>query len=171
MRRNRRVKIVATLGPASNNEETMRRLFEAGADVFRVNMSHATHAACATSMRRCAGWRPSSRGPSASWSISRDQSSASANSNPAAIRLTEGDVLSFDHGAESVGGRGACTCRIPRSSRPSQPGHTMLLDDGKFSMRVVGKSSDADRRRGDGRRHAAAARASACQTPCCRSAP
>ena len=43
MRRNRRVKIVATLGPASNNEETMRRLFEAGADVFRVNMSHATH--------------------------------------------------------------------------------------------------------------------------------
>ena len=28
MRRNRRVKIVATLGPASNNEETMRRLFE-----------------------------------------------------------------------------------------------------------------------------------------------
>ncbi len=43
MRRNRRVKIVATLGPASTNEETMRRLFEAGADVFRVNMSHATH--------------------------------------------------------------------------------------------------------------------------------
>ncbi|HAN63802.1 MAG TPA: pyruvate kinase, partial [Rhizobiales bacterium] len=43
MRRNRRVKIVATLGPASNNEAMMRRLFEAGADVFRVNMSHATH--------------------------------------------------------------------------------------------------------------------------------
>mgnify|MGYP006199796973 CR=1 FL=1 len=43
MRRNRRVKIVATLGPASTNEETMRHLFDAGADVFRVNMSHATH--------------------------------------------------------------------------------------------------------------------------------
>ena len=43
MRRNRRVKIVATLGPASNNEDMIRRLFEAGADVFRVNMSHATH--------------------------------------------------------------------------------------------------------------------------------
>ena len=40
MRRNRRVKIVATLGPASDNEATMRRLFEAGADVFRINMSH-----------------------------------------------------------------------------------------------------------------------------------
>ena len=42
MRRNRRVKIVATLGPASNNETTIRGLFQAGADVFRINMSHAT---------------------------------------------------------------------------------------------------------------------------------
>ena len=42
MRRNRRVKIVATLGPVSTNEDVMRAMFEAGADVFRVNMSHAT---------------------------------------------------------------------------------------------------------------------------------
>jgi pyruvate kinase len=42
MRRNRRVKIVATLGPASSNEATMRALFEAGADVFRINMSHTS---------------------------------------------------------------------------------------------------------------------------------
>ena len=42
MRRNRRVKIVATLGPASNNEEKIGALFKAGADVFRINMSHAT---------------------------------------------------------------------------------------------------------------------------------
>ena len=40
MRRLRNVKIVATLGPASNDYETIRALFEAGADVFRLNMSH-----------------------------------------------------------------------------------------------------------------------------------
>jgi pyruvate kinase len=44
MRRERSVKIVATLGPASNDYETIRALFEAGADVFRLNMSHGTHA-------------------------------------------------------------------------------------------------------------------------------
>ncbi len=44
MRRLRRVKIVATLGPASNDYETIRALFEAGADVFRLNMSHGDHA-------------------------------------------------------------------------------------------------------------------------------
>ncbi|MBS9717450.1 pyruvate kinase [Pseudohalocynthiibacter aestuariivivens] len=43
MRRLRNVKIVATLGPASNDYETIRALFEAGADVFRLNMSHGDH--------------------------------------------------------------------------------------------------------------------------------
>jgi pyruvate kinase len=43
MRRLRNVKIVATLGPASNDYATIRALFEAGADVFRLNMSHGTH--------------------------------------------------------------------------------------------------------------------------------
>ena len=42
MRRNRNVKIVATLGPASSDYDTIRALFEAGADVFRLNMSHGT---------------------------------------------------------------------------------------------------------------------------------
>ncbi len=44
MRRLRNVKIVATLGPASSTYEMIRALFEAGADVFRLNMSHGTHA-------------------------------------------------------------------------------------------------------------------------------
>src|SRR5215218_9010884 len=43
MRRHRNAKIVATLGPASSSPETIRRLFEAGADVFRLNFSHGTH--------------------------------------------------------------------------------------------------------------------------------
>ncbi|MEZ5778762.1 MAG: pyruvate kinase [Paracoccaceae bacterium] len=43
MRRLRNVKIVATLGPASSDYETIRALFDAGADVFRLNMSHGTH--------------------------------------------------------------------------------------------------------------------------------
>ena len=43
MRRHRNVKIVATLGPASNDYQTIKALFEAGADVFRLNMSHGDH--------------------------------------------------------------------------------------------------------------------------------
>ena len=44
MRRNRKVKILATLGPASNTREMIETLFIAGVDVFRINMSHTNHA-------------------------------------------------------------------------------------------------------------------------------
>jgi pyruvate kinase len=43
MRRTRKTKILATLGPASSSPEQLRELFEAGADVFRINMSHTDH--------------------------------------------------------------------------------------------------------------------------------
>ncbi|HYD05995.1 MAG TPA: pyruvate kinase, partial [Reyranella sp.] len=42
MRRQRFTKIVATLGPASSSQAMLRTLFEAGADVFRLNFSHGT---------------------------------------------------------------------------------------------------------------------------------
>ncbi|MGA0371601.1 MAG: pyruvate kinase, partial [Paracoccaceae bacterium] len=43
MKRDRNVKIVATLGPASSSYEMIKELHLAGADVFRLNMSHGTH--------------------------------------------------------------------------------------------------------------------------------
>jgi pyruvate kinase len=45
MRRNRKIKILATLGPASNTPEKIEQLFRAGADIFRINMSHTSHEA------------------------------------------------------------------------------------------------------------------------------
>ena len=42
--RSRKVKILATLGPASSSPEMIRELMLAGADAFRINMSHGTHA-------------------------------------------------------------------------------------------------------------------------------
>ena len=42
MRRLRRVKILATLGPASQDPAVVKRLVQAGVDVFRINMSHTS---------------------------------------------------------------------------------------------------------------------------------
>ena len=42
MKRSRNLKIVATLGPASSDYQMIRALFDAGADVFRLNMSHGS---------------------------------------------------------------------------------------------------------------------------------
>ena len=43
LRRRRRTKIVATLGPASSTPDMLSRLFHGGADVFRLNFSHGSH--------------------------------------------------------------------------------------------------------------------------------
>ena len=42
MKRNRKAKILATLGPASSSQETIEKLFVAGCDVFRMNFSHGS---------------------------------------------------------------------------------------------------------------------------------
>ena len=39
----RKTKLICTLGPATNSSETLGQLIEKGVDVFRLNMSHATH--------------------------------------------------------------------------------------------------------------------------------
>ena len=136
MRRNRRVKIVATLGPASNNETTIRALFEAGADVFRINMSHATpdalrqsHAIIRkieTEFSRPIGILIDLQGPKLR--IGKFESGA--------IRLTEGDIVSFVR-RESVGGLGRVHLPHPEIFQAVQPGHALLLDDGKLRLRVV----------------------------------
>ena len=136
MRRNRRVKIVATLGPASTNEETMRRLFVAGADVFRVNMSHATHDGLRevhtivrrleTEFSRPIGILVDLQGPKLR--IGKIDSGS--------IRLTQGDILSFVR-REAIGGLGRVQLPHPEIFEAVREGHTLLLDDGKLKLRVV----------------------------------
>jgi pyruvate kinase len=136
MRRNRRVKIVATLGPVSTNEKMMRALFEAGADVFRVNMSHATP----ESLREAhAIVRKLEKEFSRPIGILIDLQGPKlriGNFDSGAIRLPEGDVVSFVR-RESVGGLGHVHLPHPEIFQAVEPGQTLLLDDGKFRLRVV----------------------------------
>lgn len=140
MRRNRRVKIVATLGPASSNENVIRALFEAGADVFRINMSHATPEVLQShyniirklevEFSRPIGILIDLQGPKLR--IGKLESGA--------IRLTEGDILSFVR-REAISGLGRVNLPHPEIFQAVRPGHALLLDDGKLRLRVV-ESSD-----------------------------
>jgi len=49
--RGRKVRILATLGPASRDPDMLRRLFRAGADAFRINLSHGEHEAHAAAIQ------------------------------------------------------------------------------------------------------------------------
>ena len=136
MRRNRRVKIVATLGPASNNEETMRRLFHAGADVFRVNMSHATHEGLREAHGIVRKLEIEASRPIGILVDLQGPKLRIGKFDSGAIRLTEGDILSFVR-REAIGGLGRVQLPHPEIFEAVKQGHTLLLDDGKFRLRVV----------------------------------
>src|SRR5262245_24402332 len=139
MRRSRRVKIVATLGPASNAPEMIERLFDAGVDVFRINMSHTSfdvvkklHAAVRTAEARFS--RPicilaDLQGPK--FRIG-EIAAGSAMLNP-------GATFHFDT-AESAGSAARVFLPHPQIFEAVEVGHTLLLDDGKIRMKVMSKT-------------------------------
>ena len=140
MRRTRRVKIVATLGPASYAPEMIERLFEAGVDVFRINMSHSSfdlvkkvHAAVRTAeanFGRPIGILCDLQGP---------KFRVGEIGGGSAV-LAEGANYRFDQ-TESAGGSGRVFLPHPQIFEAVEPGHTLLLDDGKVRMTVTGKSA------------------------------
>ena len=139
MRRSRRVKIVATLGPASNAPEMIERLFEAGVDVFRINMSHTSfdvvrklHAAVRTAEARFGrpiGILADLQGPK--FRIGEIASGSAA--------LGQGATFHFDT-TQSPGSAARVFLPHPQIFDAVEEGHTLLLDDGKIRMTVASKA-------------------------------
>ena len=136
MRRLRKVKIVATLGPASSDYQTIRALFEAGADVFRLNMSHGTHAEqkarydiirkIEADTGRPIGVLADLQGPKL-----RVGTFASG-----AAELEEGKPFRFD--LDETPGDGHRVCLPHREIFEAlRPGATLLVNDGKIAMKVL----------------------------------
>ncbi len=142
MRRNRRVKIVATLGPASSSLEMIEKLFHAGVDVFRINMSHSRpphdgpkklHAAIrATEAKfgRPIGILCDLQGPKF-----RVGDMAGGK-----VELVEGATFRFDQN-DSDGTATRAFLPHPQIFAAIEPGHNLLLDDGKIRMQVIGKKN------------------------------
>ena len=139
MRRSRRVKIVATLGPASYAPEMIERLFEAGVDVFRINMSHSSfdvvkklHAAVRAleaKFERPIGILADLQGPKFRVGKIAGESAA----------LVVGTTFRFD-ATENDGGSQRVFLPHPQIFQAVEPGHTLLLDDGKIRMCVIAKT-------------------------------
>jgi pyruvate kinase len=133
MRRLRRTKIVATLGPASGTPAMIARLFAAGADVFRINMSHTPHdrmrelvAAIRTVERdnnRPVGILVDLQGPKLRV--------GSFAGGPA--MLENGATFTFDNDP-TPGDATRVYLPHPEIFEGMQAGHTLLLDDGKIRM-------------------------------------
>jgi pyruvate kinase len=141
LRRNRRVKILATLGPSSDSKSTIAALFAAGADVFRINMSHADHA----TMRRlidtireveAESGRPIGivcdlQGP-------KHRLGAFAGGH---VNITPGDTLVLDSSAE-LGTAKRIQLPHPEILSALKPGDRILIDDGR--VQLIAEQCDGD---------------------------
>ncbi|WP_413874920.1 pyruvate kinase [Albidovulum sp.] len=135
MRRLRNVKIVATLGPSSNDYQTIRALFEAGADVFRLNMSHGSHAEQAA---RHALVRQVERDVNRPIAILADLQGPKLRVGTfvaGAHDLTEGDRFRFDLDPAEGDGRRVCLPH-PEIFAVLEPGARLLVNDGKIRLTV-----------------------------------
>jgi len=135
MRRLRNVKIVATLGPASSTYEMIRALFDAGADVFRLNMSHGTHEDIASRHRIIREVETDVGRPIA---ILADLQGPKLRVGPFAKgreELTEGQSFRLDLD-DSPGDNTRVQLPHREIFEALEPGARLLVNDGKIRLRV-----------------------------------
>src|ERR1700689_2340127 len=136
MRRLRRTKIVATLGPASSERAVIASLFRAGAAVFRINKSHTTHermrelVAAIRSIEaefgRPIGILVDLQGPKLRVGRFRD----------GAVMLQTGATVTLDTDA-APGDQTRVQLPHPEIFAAVAPGHALLLDDGKVRLVAI----------------------------------
>jgi pyruvate kinase len=141
LRRHRRTKIIATIGPASSTLEMLTQLFESGADMFRLNFSHGSHAdhaeriemirALERKMGRPIGILADVQGPKLR--VGQFQGGR--------VQLQAGQSFQLD-----LNGAPGDTRRVnlphPEIIAAAGIGTTLLLDDGKLRLRVTRKRED-----------------------------
>ena len=136
MRRQRRTKIVATLGPASGDKAIIGKLFAAGADVFRINMSHTSHdgmrelvaaiRAVEAENNRPIGILVDLQGPKLRLGAFKNDSA----------NLTKGQEFVFD--TDPAPGD-ATRVHLPHAEifAAIKPGDVLLIDDGKLRLQAT----------------------------------
>ena len=142
MRRKRRAKIVATLGPATSSAEAIEALFEAGVDVFRFNFSHGQpedHA------RRHRILRELERHAFRPIGIMADMQGPKLRVGTfegGSVELEPGRRFMLDR-SERPGTAARASVPHPEIFSAVSAGDDMLLDDGKLRLKVLSKSDRA----------------------------
>ncbi len=135
MRRLRNVKIVATLGPASDDYETIRGLFEAGADVFRLNMSHGEHSEIAARHAIIRRIEKETGRPIAVLADLQGPKLRVGRFARGEEELKEGQAFRLDLDP-AEGDAQRANLPHPEIFAALRPGATLLVNDGKIELRV-----------------------------------
>ncbi len=131
----RHTKIISTIGPASDSEETIRALIAAGTDVFRLNFSHGTHETHGEAIRRIrAAADRSGRCVALMQDLSGPKIRTGELKDHRPIELRPGDALTIVVG-DFVGDQARVSTTYDLT-KAVVAGSTLLLDDGHIQLRV-----------------------------------
>jgi pyruvate kinase len=136
MRRQRRTKIVATLGPASSDRSVIANLFAAGADVFRINMSHTSHARMRELVASIRAVESAHARPIGILIDLQGPKLRVGSFGDAAAMLTKGETFALDTDS-SPGNTHRVQLPHPEIFAAVEPGNTLLLDDGKIRLEAT----------------------------------
>ncbi|MEM0953495.1 MAG: pyruvate kinase [Pseudomonadota bacterium] len=134
----RRTKIVATVGPATDDEGVIGELIDAGVNVFRLNFSHGSieqHLSVAQSIRRQADARNSYVGILADLQGPKIRIGAFPGDH---VRLEVGDSFALDtHLEDSEGSKRAVALEYKALCEQTTRDDILLLDDGRIRLKVT----------------------------------
>ncbi len=139
MRRSRKVKILATLGPSSDTEEMILKLFQAGADVFRINMSHASHDTMRQQVARIRAVESRLGRPIGILGDLQGPKLRVGTFKGGKADLREGQTFTLDDNP-APGDSTRVHLPHPEILEAVQPGHRLLINDGK--LQLVAEKSD-----------------------------
>ena len=142
MRRRRRTKIIATLGPASSTMEVMTRLFQAGADVFRLNFSHGTHEDHAIRFAMIRELEAKFDRPIGILADVQGPKLRVGTFSGGRVHLQTGQKFRLDLNP-TPGNAQRVSLPHPEIIEAASIGSSLLLDDGKLRLRVIHKRADA----------------------------
>ncbi|MCC6479921.1 MAG: pyruvate kinase, partial [Sphingomonadaceae bacterium] len=133
--RARKVRILATLGPASSTPEMIERLFKAGADAFRINMSHGAQAEKVELIKSIRALEKSLGRPTTILADLQGPKLRVGKFSDGAARLETGQKFTLDRDPSPGSGKRVC---LPHKEifEALEVGARLLLDDGKLVLRV-----------------------------------
>jgi pyruvate kinase len=138
----RHTKIIATIGPASNDPDVIEALITAGTNVFRLNFSHGTHEShkgTVEIIRRVAARLRAEVAILQDLSGPKIRTGAIEGGGP--LELRPGDALEIRIG-EFDGSPGMVSTTYAPLASAVKPGDTLLLDDGKIALAVEKSTRD-----------------------------
>ena len=136
MNRSRRVKIVATLGPASNTQNKIMQLAKAGADVFRINMSHASHDLMRTTVSAIRNVEKELDFPIGIMVDLQGPKHRLGTFENGEIDVKPGDHITLDSDPKPGNNKRICLPH-PEILEAMEVGHRLLVNDGKVNLKVI----------------------------------